>query len=67
MDIESLIRDAMGLSFLDVRFSKIFGYLFNLHYRLDHPMREGLELFYRLAKRAGLSPQPAPLEFFKAS
>lgn len=66
-DIETLIRDALGMNFLDVRFSKIFGYLFNLHYRLDHPMQEGLELFYRLAKRAGLSPQPKPLEFFKAN
>jgi chorismate dehydratase len=66
-DIETLIRDAMGMNFLDVHFSKVFGYLFNLHYRLDPPMREGLELFYRLAARAGLSPHPKPLEFFKLS
>lgn len=65
-DIETLIRDALGMNFLDIHFSKVFGYLFNLHYRLDHPMQDGLELFYRLAKRAGLAPQPNPLEFFKA-
>ncbi len=62
-DIEKLIKDAIGLNFLDKRFSKIFGYLFNLNFGFDAQMREGLELFYKCAAQAGLAPQPKPLEF----
>ncbi len=64
MDLETLVKDALGLTFLDKRFPKVFGYLFNLSYTLDPEMREGLELFYRLANRLRLSPRPKNLEFF---
>jgi chorismate dehydratase len=64
-DIETLMREALQMPFLDPNFPKIFGYLFNLSYGLDTAMREGLELFYRLAHRLGVSPRPKPLEFFK--
>ena len=46
------------------RFSKIFGYLFNLHYGLDRASLQGLELFSRLAKRLGISKYPDKFEFF---
>jgi len=64
-DLEALIRDGLGMSFTDERFSKVFGYLFNLSYGIDHSMKEGLELFYRLANRYGLSPRPKQLDFFE--
>ncbi len=64
-DLETLIKDSLVMSFLDPQFPKIFGYLFNLSYGLDASMREGLELFYRLAHRLGISPHPKKLEFFK--
>ncbi|MDA9101249.1 menaquinone biosynthesis protein [Omnitrophica bacterium] len=67
VDLETLIRSGLGLSFTDRRFSKIFGYLFNLSYGLDSEMREGLELFYRLAHRLEISPRAKPLEFFEES
>lgn len=63
-DIELLLKDTLGLSFLDERFSKLFGYLFNLNYGLDAAMQDGLQLFYRLAHRLGVSPRAKPLEFF---
>ena len=63
-DIEALIKDAMGLGFLDERFSKIFGYLFNLNYGLDEEMLGGLELFYRLAHRLQIAPKHGAIEFF---
>jgi len=63
-DIETLIKESLSLSFVDADFSKIFGYLFNLHYGLDESMKEGLELFYRLAARLGFSPRLHELEFF---
>jgi chorismate dehydratase len=66
VDIETLIKDALHMDFLDPRFSKLFGYLFNLSYKLDPSMLEGLELFYRLARRMQLSPQPKQLQFFGA-
>ncbi len=66
-DIESLIRQEMQLSFLDEKFSKVFGYLFNLNYGLDANVLEGLELFYRLATRLKISPRQKPLEFFGRS
>ncbi|MBI3313956.1 MAG: menaquinone biosynthesis protein [Candidatus Omnitrophica bacterium] len=64
-DIEGLLKDSMNLTFLDERFPKLFGYLFNLNYGLDLSMREGLELFARLAQRLKVSPRPAKLEFAK--
>ena len=64
-DIEALLKDAVNLTFLDERFPKLFGYLFNLNYGLDLSMREGLELFFRLAQRLGGSPRPEKLEFAK--
>ncbi len=64
-DIETLVKDAMGMSFLDTKFSKIFGYLFNLTFKLDPTMLEGLELFYRLSKRLGISPEFKGFEFFR--
>ncbi|MFZ5802967.1 MAG: menaquinone biosynthetic enzyme MqnA/MqnD family protein [Candidatus Omnitrophota bacterium] len=63
-DLEGLIAGALDIDFLDPRYSKIFGYLFNLHFSLDPAMLEGLQLFYRLAHRLGLSPRPKPFEFF---
>ena len=63
-DIEGLIHRSLGLNFLDERFSRIFGYLFNLNYYLDSSMGEGLELFFRLAHRLKISPRPEPPEFF---
>ncbi|MFA6600935.1 MAG: menaquinone biosynthesis protein [Candidatus Omnitrophota bacterium] len=65
VDIETLIKDALGMDFLHPRFSKLFGYLFNLSYRLDPSMLDGLDLFYRLARRMNLSPDPRKLEFFE--
>lgn len=65
LDIEALIRHSMEIDFMDAKFSKIFGYLFNLSYGMDEEMKSGLELFYRLAARLGISPRPAKLEFFK--
>ena len=62
--LETLIKDSLGLTFLDQKFSKVFGYLFNLGYVLDPEMKEGLELFYRLANQLEISPTPEPLEFF---
>ncbi|MBN1688673.1 MAG: menaquinone biosynthesis protein [Candidatus Omnitrophica bacterium] len=64
LDIEKLTRDALGIHFLDDKFSKIFGYLFNLSYFLDPSMQQGLELFYRLAYRLKIAPHPGKLEFF---
>lgn len=66
-DIELLIKESLGVTFMDERFPKIFGYLFNMHYQLDPAMLEGLELFYRLASRIGVSPKLLPLEFVKLS
>ncbi len=63
-DIESLIRDALQMSFLDTDFPKVFGYLFNLSYGLDATMLEGLELFYRFANRLQISPRYKKIEFF---
>ena len=64
VDIEKLLKESLGLGFMDARFSKIFGYLFNLSYGMDPSMREGLELFYRFANRLGISPRLKNLEFF---
>lgn len=55
-DLEQLIREGLGLSFVDEKFPTVYGYLFNLHYTLDEPMRQGLELFFRLAKLIGVRP-----------
>lgn len=63
-NIESLIKNSLNLSFLDKKFSKIFGYLFNLYYDLDESTLEGLNLFYKYAHELGLSPKPKPLEIF---
>ncbi|MSR77253.1 MAG: hypothetical protein EXS63_03360 [Candidatus Omnitrophica bacterium] len=64
-NLEQLLKDAEGLHFMDEKFGKLFGYLFNLIFSLDKPMQEGLELFFRLAHRYGLSPRLKRLEFFK--
>lgn len=64
MDLETLLKESQNLTFLDPRFPKVFGYLFNLSYTLDPEMREGLELFYRLANRLKISPAARNLEFF---
>lgn len=65
-DIEGLLKDAMQISFMDAKFPKVYGYFFNLNYYLDEGTREGLELFYRLANRLGVSPKPRRLDFFQA-
>lgn len=66
-DIEGLLKDSMKISFMDAKFSKVYGYFFNLNYYLDEGTLEGLELFYRLANRLGLSPKARKLDFFKPS
>ena len=66
-DLESLLKKAMNFDFIDERFPKVFGYLFNLIYTLDGPMFEGLELFYRFAGRLEISPRPQKIEFFEVS
>lgn len=65
LDIETLIKEALELTFLDRQFSKVFGYLFNLNYHLDAALLEGLELFYRLAARLELAPRASKIEFFE--
>lgn len=64
-DLEKLLKEGMELTIADARFPTVFGYLFNLNYTLDPKMREGLELFFRLAHRLGISPRPKPLEFIE--
>lgn len=64
-DLEALLKDSLGLTFMDKKYSKTFGYLFNLHYGMDAEVLEGLELFYKYAHQQGLAPEPAPFEFFK--
>jgi len=64
MDIEGLIKETLDMNFLDANFSKIFGYLFNLNYGLDPAMLEGLQLYYRLAHRLGVSPKAKRIQFF---
>lgn len=62
-DIERLLKESLRISFLDADFPKVYGYFFNLNYHLDKSLIEGLELFYRLAYRLGVSPRPKPIEF----
>lgn len=64
--LETLLKDGLGLTFMDAKYSKIFGYLFNLQYTLDEQILVGLELFYKYAHQEGLAPKPEPLEFFKS-
>lgn len=64
-DIETTLKESLGLTFLDEKFPKVFGYLFNLNYGLDGDVLEGLELFYRLANRLKLAPKPEKLQFFE--
>ena len=64
-DLESLIRDALGLTVAHDSFSRVFGYLFNLNYVLDREMKEGLELFYRFAARARLAPPVKDIHFIE--
>ena len=64
-DLETLLREALGLTVANDQFSKVFGYLFNLNYFLDHDMKEGLELFYRLAARAELAPKVNEIRFIE--
>jgi hypothetical protein len=59
------MKDALAIGFMDENFPKIFGYLFNLNYGMDDAMREGLELFFRMAHRLGISPKPRKLGFFE--
>ena len=64
-DLEKLLREGLGLTMIDEKFPTVFGYLFNLNYHLDGPMRQGLELFFRFAHRLGISPRPKKLEFIQ--
>lgn len=64
-DIEKFLKDAMGISFLDANFPKVYGYFFNLNFHLDKPLKEGLELFYRLAHRLGAAPRPKEISFIR--
>jgi chorismate dehydratase len=64
-DLEALLKEALGLTLANDRFSQVFGYLFNLNYYLDPEMLKGLKLFYRFAERAGLAPKAEPIEFIE--
>lgn len=64
-DLEGLIKGAMRLSFLDEKFSKVFGYLFNLNYSLDSETLHGLRLFYSLSNRLNGSVKPERINFFE--
>lgn len=64
-NLEALIKNSMRLTFLDARFSKVFGYLFNLNYVLDAETQQGLQLFYRLANRLQSAPKPEKISFFE--
>ncbi|MBI4372918.1 MAG: menaquinone biosynthesis protein [Candidatus Omnitrophica bacterium] len=64
-DLETLLKDAFGLTVASDRFSKVFGYLFNLNYFLDPEMKKGLELFYRFAARADLAPKVKDIRFIE--
>ena len=64
-DLETLLKKALGLTIADDKFSQVFGYLFNLNYFLDHEMKEGLELFYRLAARLELTPPVKEIHFIE--
>ncbi len=66
-DIEGLIKQALRLSFLDEKFSKVFGYLFNLNYGMDGEIQQGLEHFYQLAHRLQVSPELGKISFFDLS
>ncbi|MBI2166672.1 MAG: menaquinone biosynthesis protein [Candidatus Omnitrophica bacterium] len=66
-DLEKLLKEALGLTPADERFPALFSYLFNLSYGLDPAMREGLEHFYKLAHRLGISPEADQLEFIDGS
>lgn len=63
-DIEGLLKEAMQISFMDAKFSKVYGYFFNLNYYLDEGTQDGLELFYRLANRLRIAPKPRKVDFF---
>ncbi len=63
VNIETLLKESLGMDFMNPRFSKLFGYFFNLIFGFDEAMGEGLELFYRLAHRYGAVDRPQPLEF----
>jgi len=64
-DLETLIKEGLGLTIADEHFSTVFGYLFNLYYSLDEEMRKGLELFFRFAARAGLAPKVERFHFLE--
>jgi len=64
-DLETLLKEALGFTVADDQFSQLFGYLFNLNYFLDQEMKEGLELFYRLAARAELAPKVNEIRFIE--
>lgn len=65
-DLETLLKEALGLTVASEEFSRIFGYLFNLNYYLDSDMKKGLELFYRFAERAHLTDPIRPFEFIES-
>ncbi len=64
-DLESLLKEAFGLTVADPDFSRVFGYLFNLNHYLDPEMKKGLELFYRFAERAALAPGVKQINFIE--
>jgi chorismate dehydratase len=63
-NIEGFLKESLGIHFLDEEFSILYGYYFNLHYFLDEDVIEGMELFFRLSKRLGLSPKQEKISFF---
>lgn len=65
LNIEELIKNELEMDFLDERFTKVFGYLFNLSYGFDESMEEGLKHFYELSEKMGAAPVQKEIEFFK--
>lgn len=66
-NLGKLLDEALGLTLADEKFPTYFGYLFNLSYGLDQTMQQGLEHFYELAHRLGVSPVPRELEFISGA
>lgn len=64
-DLEHLIREGLDMTIASEHFTTVFGYLFNLNYHLDQEMLKGLELFFRLSARLGLSPKVDRLRFIE--
>ena len=66
MDLEKVVREALGLDIKDERFVKVYNYLVNLRFYMTPEILDGLQLFYQYANELGLAPDPHELEFFES-